>query len=191
MPDTAQNDGPEKIVYQGRIIEVVEQPVKVGGKALRFEFARRSPGTRLIIVDSKAKKVLLTKEYRHELSGYDYRLPGGKVFDSLEAYNQFLATGKDIIEPATERAVIEAREETGIIANNPKHFYTSINGTTVVWDLFYFVIDDWEQSTQELDGEGENIEVMWVSFTDAREHALNHMAEDRSTAVLLRWLDKQ
>jgi hypothetical protein len=59
----------ENIVYQGRILEIVQK--EVGGKI--FEIARRSPGVRLIIL--KDESILLTKERRHEYNGYDYRLP--------------------------------------------------------------------------------------------------------------------
>lgn len=190
MPDVAKKDGVEKIAYQGRIVEIVEQPMKIGAKSMTFESARRSPGTRLLVVDKPAKKILLSKEFRSELDDYDYRLSGGKVFDSLKEYNEFLSQGKDILEPATERAKIEAKEEAGIIAKNADHIYTSINGSTMIWDLLYFVIDDWEQAEQELDGWGEDIEPVWVSFDEAKEYALKHMSEDRSAIVLLRWLEQ-
>lgn len=148
MVDTAQKDGNEEIVFQGKIVEVVRQSMKIGEKSVVFESARRSPGTRLIIVDKVLKKMIITKEYRTELDDYDYRLPGGKVFDSLVEYNQFLESGADVIKPAVERAKIEAREETGIIAENVDHIHTSINGATVTWDLFYFVIDEWSQANR-------------------------------------------
>ena len=32
--------------------------------------------------------IQLSKEFRSELNGYDYRLPGGKVFDTLEEYEK-------------------------------------------------------------------------------------------------------
>lgn len=188
MPAVPKKDGPEEIVFQGKIVEVVKQPMKIGDTSVAFEFARRSPGTRLVIVDTDAQKLILTREYRHELDDYDYRLPGGKVFDSLDEYNEFLETSKDIIEPATRRATIEAKEEAGIIADDVKHFYTSVNGATVVWDLLYFEITKWQQADQDLE-QGEDISVEWVDFEEARQYALNHMSEDRSAAVLLRWLD--
>lgn len=137
MADTAQKDGNEEIVFQGKIVEVVRQPMRIGKKSVVFESARRSPGTRLIIVDLKNKKLIITKEYRTEIDQYDYRLPGGKVFDSLSEYNQFLKSGSDILKPAVERATIEAREETGVIAKKVEHIHTSVNGATVIWDLFY------------------------------------------------------
>jgi len=57
-------------------------------KTWTLEFARRSPGTRLII--EKGDKIILSREFRHELGSYDYRLPGGKVYDSLDEYNKAL-----------------------------------------------------------------------------------------------------
>lgn len=184
-------DGREEIAYQGKIVEVVEQPMKIGDKKVTFEFARRSPGTRLIIVDHNKHRLLLTKEFRSEHSDYDFRLPGGKVFDSLTEYNEFIKSGEDIIIPAKAQAMVEAKEEAGIVAQNTTYYYTSVNGATVAWDLLYFVIDEWTEDSQEL-GEGEDIEVNWVNFEDARKYALNgSMSEDRSVAVLLRWLAEQ
>lgn len=55
----------EKIVFQGKIVEVVHQLVKIDGHELVFEIAKRSPGVRLIICNKD--KILLTKEYRKEL----------------------------------------------------------------------------------------------------------------------------
>ena len=63
----------ETVVFQGKLIEVVHQLVKVGDKELTWEIARRSPGVRLIICDQD--KILLTKEFRREYDGFDYRLP--------------------------------------------------------------------------------------------------------------------
>ena len=191
MADVPVKDGDEQIVFQGKIVEVVHQPMKIGDKSVSFEAARRSPGTRLIIVDTRKKQIILTKEFRTELNDYDYRLPGGKVFDSLNEYNDFLASGKDILEPAVERAKIEAKEETGIVANNARHIHTSVNGATVTWDLLYFVIDDWKRGKQQLEA-GEDISVEWFDFAEASEIALSGaMHEDRSAAVLLRWLNVQ
>lgn len=189
MAEVPKANGPEKILFQGKIVEVVQQPMKIGSKLVDFEFARRSPGTRLIIINLNQKKILVTKEFRSEHNDYDYRLPGGKVFDSLEEYNEFLNTGKDILIPATIQAKKEAKEEAGIIVKNIKHYYTSINGATIKWDLYYFVIDVWDEDSQEL-GEGEDIEVVWVGYDEAKELALNgSMSEDRSVVALLRWLN--
>lgn len=180
--------GEEKIAYQGRIIEIVNQDMTDGAKTITFEWARRAPGVRLIIVDEDKQTVLLTKEHRYELGVDDFRLPGGKVFDSLDEYNTFLKTGNDIIKPAQKKAVAEAEEEVGVTVESVSHFHTSVCGATVQWDLLYFVSTEWAPAEQKLEL-GENIEVVELSFSDALDAALNgQMSEERSALVLLRYL---
>ncbi len=76
----------ERIVYSGKIFEIVRQPMKIGAKVVDFEIARRSPGVRMLVV--RDGRILLVKEFRTEHDGFDYRLPGGKVFDSLRDYKR-------------------------------------------------------------------------------------------------------
>lgn len=67
----------EEIRYKGKLFEVVTEPVQIEGKTFEFEKVRRSPGVRLIIGDGLGN-ILLTREFRRELSKFDYRLPDGK-----------------------------------------------------------------------------------------------------------------
>jgi ADP-ribose pyrophosphatase len=176
----------EKITYQGTIIEVVQQEVLVGERTKTFEFARRSPGTRLII--EKDGKVLLTKEFRRELGSYDFRLPGGKVYDTLEEYNTALQRGVDISEVAKDAAVREAREEVGVQVKDISFLHRSVCGATVVWDLFYFVVNDFVQTEQELE-DGEDISFAFYSKDEVRAMCLDgQVSEERSALVLLRHL---
>lgn len=183
--------GDEKIVYQGKIIEVVQQLFQAGNDVKTFETARRSPGTRLIIV-SPEKKILITKEFRVEANGYDYRLPGGKVFDSLNEYNDCLAAKNSILTAAEIAAKKEAREEVGIEPELIQHVATSRCGATVEWDLYYFLVDQYKTlSSQHLES-GEDITVEWLNFEEVTKLCLSgKMQEDRSVAVLLRWLNTQ
>lgn len=177
----------EHITYQGRLIEVVEKEVERNGVAKTFEFARRAPGTRLII--PKDGKIVLTKEYRHELGGYDYRLPGGKVYDSLEEYNDALASGVSIEEAAEKAAIKEAHEEVGFDVKKLRLLHKSICGATVVWDLFYFVVEDFEIGEQNLE-DGEDIEFEFVDAEKVRDMCLDgSISEERSALVLLRYLN--
>lgn len=184
-----QKAGDEEIVFQGKMLEVVHQDMSNGAKTITFEWARRAPGTRLILVNRDKKTILLTKEHRYELNTDDYRLPGGKVFDSLEEYNQFLTSGQDILEPAIQKARAEAEEEAGAQVDSLEHFHTSKCGATVEWDLYYFVGTDWQRADQKLET-GEQIAVTEVSFEEAKAMALDgRMSEERSAIVLLRFLE--
>ncbi len=186
----------QNVVYQGRIIEVVEEQVDLGGNIRTFEFARRAPGSRTIVV-SKTGRVLLSKEYRREANGYDYRLPGGKVFDKLVEYNNFLAQEPDemrMVEIAEEGARKELAEEVGITDAKLEFLYLSKCGATVEWDLYYFVayVADESLSDQRLE-EGEDITAEWVLPGMAKSIALDgdKFNEDRSAAVLLRYFESK
>lgn len=183
--------GDEETVFQGKMIEVIHQVMSDGDKSITFEWARRAPGIRLILVNRAEETVLLTKEHRYEMQGYDYRLPGGKVFDTLQEYEQFLKSGSDIVVPAAEKARAEAEEEAGVKLDSVTHFHTSKCGATVEWDLLYFVSDNWQKTTQRLET-GEDITTVEVSFEDARQMALSgSMSEERSALVLLRYLSSE
>lgn len=178
----------ETIHAKGKLFELVhlEQP---DGRV--FEVARRAPGVRLII--TKEDSILLTKEYRRELDAWDYRLPGGKVFDSLDEYEAHRKSGKNIAEAARQKAIEEAREEAGIEVYDLELYKKSTLGATVEWDLFVYQVNDWQpaQGGQALE-QGETIEAdNWFSHAQVEEMILNgEMQEERIALVLLQWMKK-
>ncbi len=126
----------EEIVYRWKLFSLVHQKVDLGNDIIKtFELARRAPGTRLITVNEQWH-ILLSKEYRKELLKYDIRLPGGKVFDTLDEYESFLSSGKDIQQAAIQWAIKEAKEEVWIMTDDIELFAVSVNGATIVWDLY-------------------------------------------------------
>ncbi|MFA7718041.1 MAG: NUDIX domain-containing protein [Candidatus Absconditabacterales bacterium] len=175
----------EKIIFQGKIVEVVHQLVKICEQEFVFEIARRSPGVRLIICDKD--KILLTKEYRKELKGFDYRLPGGKVFDTLKEYNK---NKKNIKKYALAAAKRECEEETGLIIQNPTLYYISKAGATVEWDLYYYIVKKftYHAKGQQLEI-GEYIDVEWKTKKEILSLIKKgEIHEDRSVGVLMRYL---
>jgi 8-oxo-dGTP pyrophosphatase MutT (NUDIX family) len=176
----------EKITYQGRLIEIFEIPAPPGHKVKVFENARRSPGVRVII--PKDNTILLSKEYRYEIEAYDYRLPGGKVYDSLEEYNSALKTNVDITEAAKAAATREAAEEAGIKISDMSFFHKSICGATIIWDLFYFVAGNYEKTAKDSQA-GEDITVEYIDSKEVEAMCLDgRISEERSALVLLRYL---
>src|SRR3989344_2488596 len=181
----------QKIVYQGKMIEIVHETLFPNGKEIVLEKGRRAPGVRLII-HTPDGEFLVSKEERFGL-GIDYRLPGGKVFDSLVEYNKFLSNQKDpkeILNKAREAVVREGMEEVGIKPLEMELFCVSRCGGSFEWDLYYFVVKTYEEVGQNLE-EHEKIEVIKVSRERLKELALSDkMKEDRSVAVILRYLNK-
>ena len=171
-----------KIKYSGKIVEVVEK--ECGNRT--FEMARRSPGVRALVV--KDGKILLSREYRVEVDGYDYRLPGGKVFDRLEEFRSH--DKEDLIEYAQKAVIKEVKEEVGLLAKNPRLIKVSKAGATIVWDLYYFLITDFEKGQQALE-EGEDITFDWYTLDQVEKLCLeDKIQEDRSVAILLKYILK-
>jgi ADP-ribose pyrophosphatase len=173
----------ETIVFSGKIGEVVHTEQSDGRV---FERYRRPPGTRLIIV-SPDKKILITREHRLESGNIDLRLPGGKLRDSLVEYHELLHGGQDLTAVAQVAATKEALEETGLIVKNSQLITKANNGATVEWDLYYFLVNDYEVSPagQQLEP-GENIEITWMTPQAIRQAiGQGEMQEWRSAGVLL------
>ncbi|MBD3362633.1 NUDIX domain-containing protein [Candidatus Dojkabacteria bacterium] len=184
--------GKEKIIYSGKILELFEQKMKVGEKMITYECVRRSPSVRVIIDTNDSQELLLTKEYRPELEAWDYRLPGGKVFNTLSKYKTYLKENKDVKPSAKKAALTEIHEECGLNISDPRLFYIAQSGgSTIEWDLYYFIshIDKPRFEEQNLEV-GENIEPNWYSYKQVKKLSLNgKISEDRSVAVLLKYLN--
>lgn len=182
----------EELIYaKGKLFELVHQEQPDGRV---FEVARRAPGVRIIIFDKSERKLLLTKEFRRELNAWDYRLPGGKVFDTLEEFEMFRQSGKDILKVATAKAKAEAQEEAGIAIDELSFFKKSTLGATVEWDLYVFEASKWREHEdgQALEA-GEQVEqVGWYEYKTVEKMILEgDMQEDRIALILLQWLKKR
>jgi len=172
----------EEIAFSGNIGEVVHitQP---DGRV--FEMFRRPPGTRIIIVSPEGE-VLITKEHRYETESVDLRLPGGKVCDSLKEYDALRRSGQDIVAAAKAGAIKEAREETGLIIKSPELLTKANAGATVEWDLYYFLVRDYEDADGQKLEHGEDIKVNWMTPAEITAAIKNgQMQEWRSVGVLL------
>lgn len=183
--------GPEQVQYAGKLFEVITQRMLIGSEEVDFETVRRPPGVRLII-SSSAGNILLTREFRNEINDWDFRLPGGKVFDNSEGYNKAVKSGQDISILAMDAARKEALEETGIDLNDIEYIHKSTCGATVDWDLYYFTaeVPSEETGEQRLEA-GENIQASWYSSEEVLNYLLQgKISEDRSAAVLFRYLHR-
>lgn len=171
------------------MFEVVKQPMRIGPKVIEFETVRRAPGVRLIVVQNG--KILISREYRSEQGGWDYRLPRGKVFDTLADYRKHLAANADIMHHAEQAGKRELEEETGLRPKKLRHIYTTTRGASIIRDLFYFVVEDFEEGERKLD-DGEVIHPEWKSFEDVKRLCLDgSVKEEQTVAVLLRFLSNE
>jgi predicted NUDIX family NTP pyrophosphohydrolase len=76
-----------------------------------------------------------------------------------------------MLDAARTAAIIEAKEECGIVIDAPhiELFSLSRCGATIEWDLYYFLVREFEMTgTQDL-GEGEYITFDWYTHEDIIE----------------------
>ena len=116
------------------------------------------------------------------------RLPGGKVFDTLQEYEDFLQSWDDIQNAAKKWAIKEAQEEVGIATDDIELFAKSINGATVQWDLYYFIVGNYKQTEQNLE-HGEDISFDFYDPEIVKQMCLDGtIQEDRSAMMLMKFL---
>ncbi len=184
-------DKNSEIKYKGKMFEIVTFEAKPG---IVYETAVRSPGVRLLIEHKKDGKVglLMTQELRRSREGkvLDYRLPGGKVFDSLEEFNNAKENKIDIPLCAFNQAKVEARQEVGVIDGDFSPIAIAKAGGSVEWDLHYFLVKNARIGEQELeDHEKGEIEVVFLTAKEIFEKLKNkEINEGRSADVIWRWL---
>ncbi len=186
----------EKSIFNNGFFEFIESEkeyiIDENKKIIKRNIVRRPPGIRALIVNKKDNKILLSKEYRYELENWDYRLPGGKVFENLEDYKQALKEDK-VLKQVEKTVPKEVEEEVGLIVKNPHLLKISKAGAGVEWDLYYYEITEYEvDSTGPKLEEDEVIEgYVWKSFDEIIDMCINKkIQEERTTAILLTYILK-
>lgn len=183
----------ETILFDNGFLEFVqtEECFLISGeeKIVKRNMVRRPPGVRAMIVN-KDHQILFSKEYRYELSCFDYRLPGGKVFDELKSYKEALIQDK-LLDNTYNAVIKEVKEEVGLEIRNPELFHISKAGAGVVWDLYYFLITDYKiiDHGQELENDEIVEGFVWKNFSEIEKMIINHeIHEERSIGVLFRYI---
>lgn len=178
-----------EVAYKGQMFEIVKWEGKPGRM---FEAAVRAPGVRLVIECEKEgqKALLMTKELRREADGWDFRLPGGKVFDSLDELDRFREQGLNVAEKAIETAMKEGKEEAGISGGIFTPMGISKAGASVEWDLHYFLVQNADIGDQELEEyEKGTIETITLSAHEIFDALTSRkVQEGRSADILWFWL---
>lgn len=184
----------EKYLFDNGFFEFVhsEEDFIIDGntKRIKRNFVRRPPGIRALIVDKESKKILFSREFRYELNDWDLRLPGGKVFDSLDDYKRSLEKD-DVLEHVEMTVPKEVLEEIGLIVNNPKLIKVSKDGAGVIWDLYYYEITDYKISKDGPQLEEDEVinGYVWKSFDEIIDLCnQNLIHEDRTVGVLLTYI---
>lgn len=187
----------KEVLHKTKLFEISRQLVEYSKKSEKgnyyIEVISRPPGVRLLIIDNN--KILLTKEFRFEINDWDYRLPGGRVFDTINPYLE-IKENEIELNKAIEKAVLrEAEEEAGILPLNFELINIDRLGASLFWDLYFYKISSFEvvgQTTiKEGNDVGEIIYPEWFTFAEVKGLCLNDkISETRASGFLLKYILK-
>lgn len=65
------------------------------------------------------------------------------MIDTIKEMREF---DGDIVEEAKKAATREAREEAGVMIQNPELIHSSHCGANVEWDLYYFLVTEFDDT---------------------------------------------
>jgi 8-oxo-dGTP pyrophosphatase MutT (NUDIX family) len=179
----------DRVLYSGRLLDLASRTLRVQkqGEVTEYsiEVARRPPGVRLIV--NRGTKYLLLREFRSELARWDYRLAGGKVFESQAEHLAFKNSRESIDNRLLSAVSAEAKEELGIHVETATLLRKSSAGATIDWDLYFFRVDTF--SDLKSGPQPEQTELLTVEWHDSLSVLQligdGSFSEDRSIGVLM------
>lgn len=152
-------------------------------KRIKYNYVVRPPGVRALIIENN--RILLTKEYRYELNTWDYRLPGGKVYNTINDYNN-AQKKESILEDVRKTLFREVFQEAGYEICDYELLKISKNGLKIHWDLYYFKVTSGKQISTVNINDYEYVTTQWFSFNEVLNLCQNNqISEDRSVAIIL------
>ena len=173
--DFTETKRSSKLVYSGKLLKVHEDQVGLpDGSIARREYVVH-PGAALILPLFEDDSVLLERQYRYPVRSHCYELPAGKFEPG---------------EPSLDTAKRELLEETGYVADKwtplcemlPCIGYSDER-------IEFFLARELSFKGASLD-EGEFLETLRLSLTEALEWVRSGKIQDSKTMLGLLWADR-
>jgi ADP-ribose pyrophosphatase len=187
-------NGKPEIIARGKLGAIVGFPMLVeqgeGYVEKVFERFVRPPGTRIIAIENK--KIYLQKEHRLESNNeFDWRLPGGKVFDRFEEYEKYIGEQipEEIILSAGKKELLE---EAKMVTEKISIYKKSTCGASVEWDLYYLFCENTKNVNHTHHETEEIVDGKYFTFDEVKTMCLfGEIDEDRTVAILLKFINEK
>jgi ADP-ribose pyrophosphatase len=159
-----------KTVYQGRLLQVREDAIRLpDGATARREYIVH-PGAAVVLAMPDAGTVVMERQYRYALRDHVYELPAGKI-----------DPGEDPLETAKR----ELLEETGYRAANWRHLLTTYPVVGYSNErIELYLARDLEHVGHELD-DGEFLEVFTLRLAQALDWVKSGRIVESKTQLAL------
>ncbi|MFB6181345.1 MAG: NUDIX hydrolase [Candidatus Magasanikbacteria bacterium] len=143
--------------YEGKIFSIQTQKVEYeDGETATYELCYRSPSVNVFAFNEEGQ-LLLIKEERFRYSEPTWFLPAGKIEQD---------------ETPEEAAQKELQEEAGYKANQLELYKKNEDSSYFVWDVYFYIAKNLEESSIEED-KGEMVEeVKFFNLEKAAEMAI-------------------
>jgi ADP-ribose pyrophosphatase len=173
-PDFTEHRLTSKLVYDGKLLKVREDSVRLpDGKTARREYVQH-PGAVIIVALLDADTVLMERQFRYPLNRHFYELPAGKI----EPGEEPLATA--------QRELIE---ECGYAAKSWQHLATlhpCVGYSDERFELY--LARDLTHVGRALD-DGEFLEVVPMALDEVRQSIRSGRISDVKVVAGLAWLE--
>ena len=158
----------ERVIYQGKVIDLLMESVKLpGGMQTELEIIRH-PGGAVALALNEADEICLIRQYRHATGGWLWELPGGRI----EAGEEPLV--------CAER---ELREEVGLAAENWEPLVSFWSTPGFCREILYlFCATGLSEAALQRDPD-EVIETHWLPVSRALEWFDNGIITDAKTML--------
>lgn len=154
--------------YQGRVVDVVSEEVRLPNQAVvRLDIVRHPGGAAAVALDARGR-VCLLRQYRHVAGGWLWELPAGKL-DPGES----------------PRATVERElaEEAGMAAADWVSLGRMHSSPGVFTEVIHLFLARNLSPRETAHEHGELIEVHWVAFATALKHCQSGEITDAKTLI--------
>ncbi|MGE0116113.1 MAG: NUDIX hydrolase [Steroidobacteraceae bacterium] len=160
----------EKLIYQGRVIRLNIERVRLPNQSLAELEIIHHPGGAAVLAMDDQQRVCLLYQFRHAAGGWVWELPAGKI---------------DHHEPHFQTAQRELQEEAGCHADNWHYLGRYLSSPGVFTEVVHLYLARELTMVGHQPEEHEVFSVEWRPFTEALAMAQRGEIMDGKTLVAL------